>query len=119
MEHTITLDDNYEGLLAFSGMTVESIVIDKLNQFIGPKRDHDEQILTIQLRQANPDDVAELSQMVADAIAQKNADRETVIEAQKSVDVKTPLVDDNTIVDAKTPKEPVPGDTPSGDTPVL
>ncbi len=33
MEHTLILDEEYEAILNFTGMTAESALIDKLNSF--------------------------------------------------------------------------------------
>jgi hypothetical protein len=90
MKYEVNLTEEYDALLAFTGSTCEAIVIDRLNTFIGPKRDYDEKQLVEKLKHVSPETLVALN-AEADAAIQKEADAKVVAEEEAAQAAKVPL----------------------------
>jgi len=67
--HEIELNDEYENLLEFSGMSVESIVIDRLNYFIAAYGGKSDRELLVRVKEIPAERFEELEATIKAEIA--------------------------------------------------
>jgi hypothetical protein len=108
--HSIELNAQREGELAFSGMTVESIVIDRLNTFTGPKRDFDEKELYRKFQDTviTAGDTAALTAKIADLTTERDVLADTEKARADLATLQQQITDAQVALEAaKNPVEPI------------